>query len=193
MPAHGPECVIRVIVKRKGSGGFCRKDEPFSLRRCASRFHKKTSGIRMNHLQKKPVSASPRHRMQARKALADRSSNDGTSSDNIFRAPSQTACSRTRASTARKARLKFVTELSSDDRFDLLGMCTPTKQNTSQHVSGRHESLSYQSFLYSRSFLEPVALISENSSDCTSKPSFALGQLHAFCITPELFQVPILA
>ena len=71
MPAHGPECVIRVIVKRKGSGGFCRKDEPFSLRRCASRFHKKTSGIRMNHLQKKPVIASPRHRMQARKALAD--------------------------------------------------------------------------------------------------------------------------
>lgn len=34
-------------------------------------FYIKTIGIRMNHLQKKPVMASPRLRMQARKALAD--------------------------------------------------------------------------------------------------------------------------
>ena len=34
-------------------------------------FLKEISGIRMNHLQKKPVAVSPRLRMKARKALAD--------------------------------------------------------------------------------------------------------------------------
>ena len=46
-----------------------------AMSRCAFagvlRFHIKTNGIRMNHLQKKPVMASPRLRMKARKALAD--------------------------------------------------------------------------------------------------------------------------